>query len=332
MKLNKIKLGYFCSICFFSNGLYANETLPALGYDSVIEFINEYKFKNKYSKEELVEIFARTKITKSVIKKSNNQPEKKLTWESYQKKVVTNKKIEEGKRFIENNYETLNKAEKIYGVPKEIIASIIGIESFYGKYKGNHKAINAISTMAFEGSKKRQAFFKKELESYLDNSWEYKLNPLEQKSSWAGAFGYPQFISSSIKAYGVDFDKNGKIDLNNSIIDSIGSVANYLKENGWIKDNYISEKVFINTLNNNLNYKELKLNYTVGELEYYGFSFSRNMRKSKKAKIFKLEKNNKVEYHVGYNNFKAITMYNRSNLYAMAVFELANKIKGSEVI
>jgi len=202
----------------------------ALAYDNVVEYINSNKVK--YSRNELIDFFAKTKIKQSIIKSSNNQPEKKLTWGMYKNKVVTRQKIEKGILFVQDNIDSLNKAESKYGVPKEIIASIIGIESFYGKYKGNNNAIDAISTMAFQGSKRRQSFFTKELTSFFNNCYDNELNPMEQKSSWAGAFGYPQFISSSIRAYGIDFNDDGIIDLNNSVDDSIGSVANYLNKSG----------------------------------------------------------------------------------------------------
>lgn len=327
------KVPILISIALLSNNVYSEDNkkyVSALAYDDAVLFIDKYSKKEFYSRDELIEFFARTKIKKSVIKKSKNQPEQKLTWEIYKKRVVTKTKIESGKSFIANNYETLLKAENDYGVPKEIIASIIGIESFYGKYKGNHNAIDAISTMAFEGGERRRNFFTKELEAFFDNNFENKTNPMIQKSSWAGAFGYPQFISSSIRSYGVDYNNDGRIDLVNSIEDSIGSVANYLNKNGWIKNNYIAEKVSYK--GEDLKTSGLSLSYTVSELENYGVLFNRKMRDSKKSKIFTLNYNNQNHHYVGYENFKAITMYNRSNLYAMAVFTLSNEIKGSETI
>lgn len=315
------------SFIFASTNSFASE-MSALGYESVGEFISKYEKKGHYNHDQLIEIFARTKIKKSVVSQSKNQPEVKLTWKIYKNKVVTKKKIEKGKYFIQENREVLEKAELKYGVPKEIITSIIGIESFYGQYKGEHKAIDAISTLSFEGSKRRRNYFIKELEHFLDYCHENNIYPLEAKSSWAGAFGYPQFMPSSIKAYAIDFNDDGKIDLVNSLDDAIGSVANYLNKNGWIKDNYIAEKVQPN--NEQVSLSPFKLNYIVSDLTNKGFQFKRIMRHDKKLKLFKLV-NMKDEYWVGYNNFHTITTYNRSNLYAMAVFELANEIKGEEV-
>lgn len=321
------------TMLLLSNSVSANDDnyKAALGYDTVVDFINEYSQKDMYSRDELINMFAKTSIKKSVLKQSNNQPEKKLTWESYRNKVVSQKKIDFGIQFLNDNILKLQKAENEFGVPKEIITAIIGIESFYGKYKGDNKALDAISTMAFEGSERRRKFFKKELEAFLDNSYYSNLNPLDEHSSWAGAFGYPQFISSSIKAYGIDYDDDKIIDLNNSVDDSIGSVANYLNKNGWIKNNYIAEEVSVKNPDT-LDMKGLSLKYTISELSKKGVEINRSMRKTKNAKIFSLNDSNKDLFFIGYDNFKAITMYNRSNLYAMAVFTLANKIKGSEVI
>lgn len=310
---------------------YAEQYTSALAYEEVDSFIDKYSQKGKYSREELVEFFARTKIKSTIIKETKTQPEVKLTWGSYQKKVVSEAKINKGIEFLEKNKETLLRAEKEYGVPAEIITSIIGIETFYGKYKGSHKAIDAISTMAFEGSNRRQKFFTSELENYFDYCYENKINPLNPKSSWAGAFGYPQFIPSSINHYAVDFDNDGKIDIVNSLEDAIGSVGNYLKENGWIKDNYIAEEVYNVKSEKFKDFGKFKLTYQVKDLQDKGVIFNRGMRKTKELKIFKVEKENKVHYMVGYNNFHTITRYNRSNLYALAVFDLANKIKKEEV-
>lgn len=327
--MKKLLLG--CLITCIFAPVHAATYQSSLAYDDVVEFINDYSKKEKYSKEELVEFFARTKIKASVVKQNNNQPEVKLNWETYQKRVVTDAKIESGKAFLIDNHNALKKAEDRYGVPAEVIASIIGIESFYGKYKGNFKAIEAISTMAFEGSERRRSFFKKELEEYLDYCFKNNIDPLIPKSSWAGAFGYPQFIPSSINHYAIDFNSDGKVDLINSIEDSIGSVGNYMNENGWITDNYIAEEVFNVQKNDYEKFNSFSLSYSVKELEENGVTFNRSMRKDKKLKIFSVSKNNSEHYMVGYNNFQTITRYNRSNLYALAVFDLASKIKGSEV-
>ena len=329
MKINKITKTIFLSLLLSPISVNAEE-VSALAYDEVALFIKDYTKENKYSKEDLVEFFARTKIKKSIVKQSKNQPEVKLNWESYQNKVVTKAKVEGGIEFILDNMESLKRAENKYGVPKEIITSIIGIESFYGKYKGNNKALNAISTMAFEGSERRQTFFKKELNAYFDYCFDNNLDPLSLNSSWAGAFGYPQFIPSSIQAYAIDFNNDGKVDLINNVEDAIGSVANYLKKNGWKENHYIAEEVY-NVNSNDFKMNTFKLNYTIQDLKDKDVKIERNMRNSKKLKLFTLETNDNTKYLVGYNNFLTITKYNRSNLYSMAVWDLANKIKGEEV-
>lgn len=309
-----------------------SEDISALSYDDVTVFISDYSKEGKYSKAELIELFARTKIKKSIVKSSNNQPEVKLTWEKYKNKVVSKAKIDSGKVFLIDNIETLTKAENDYGVPKEIIVSIIGIESYYGKYKGNNKAINAISTMAFEGSDRRKKFFTGELKEFFNYCHNNDLDPLSLKSSWAGAFGYPQFIPSSINSYAVDFDNDGIIDLINNKKDAIGSVANYLNKKGWKKEGYIAEKASYITPSYYSNINGFKLNYTIESLKDKGGNVKRNMRQSKKLKLMEFKTEKGHEYWVGYNNFHTLTKYNRSNLYAMAIFDLANKIKGEEVL
>lgn len=282
--------------------------------EKVINFIESFSKEGFYTKDELFDIFSKTKIEhKKISKKQSNQGEKKLTWETYKDRVVTPFRITTGKLFLNANLEVLQRAEDTFNVDKEVIVSILGVETNYGYNKGNFRAIDALSTLSFEYYP-RSKFFNNELRSFLKLSKKNNMSPFETKSSWAGAIGYAQFIPSSIIAYGVDFDNDGKIDLVNSLPDAIGSVANYLNKHGFIKgDNYFDIVSIKHPVSNGLKLENTCKTIKLENKEYCNSKF----------KIFKLDGNN----YVASNNFYSITMYNRSNLYAAAVLEIAKSLK-----
>jgi membrane-bound lytic murein transglycosylase B len=252
---------------------------------------------------------------KKITKSQNNQAEKKMTWETYKNKIVTMLRINGGRMFLYDNKNVLEQVEKEYGVDKEVIVAILGVETNYGLSKGRYRAIDALSTLSFEYYP-RNNFFKNELKSYLRYTYKNNLSPFDIKSSWAGAIGYSQFIPSSILAYGVDYDNDGKVDLINSSADAIASVANYLKNHGFKSNKYYFDKVAVN---HELAIPGLKLTQTC---ESIGVKLDVAYC-NEKFKLFKLDDS----VYIGSNNFYSITMYNRSNLYAAAVLEIATSLK-----
>lgn len=301
------------SISSSANNSKKNE-LVALNLPTVKNFINEFKNENIYTEKELENIFSKTIIKKKkIVSAQKNQAENKLTWKGYKNLVVTNTRIQGGKLFILTNKNILEKAESIYNVDKEIITAILGVETNYGFKKGDYRAIDALSTLSFEYYP-RGTFFKGELKEFLKYTKKNKLDPFSIKSSWAGAIGYPQFIPSSINNYAIDFDNDGKIDLVNSVADAIGSIGNYLNKNGFKKESYYYDKLNIKetTVSNGL--KLDKNCSTIKVADKYC---------KDKFKIFKLDN----DYYIGGRTFYAITKYNRSNLYASAVLEIAKSLK-----
>lgn len=291
-----------------------NENL-AIKNELVINFINEFAKEKIYTKKELNKIFSNTVIRKKkIIKAQNNQAEKTLTWKNYKNIVVTKTRINAGKVFLYKYSNLLDKVEKEFKVDKEVITAILGVETNYGFKKGDYKAIDSLTTLSFEYYP-RGKFFKNELKEFLKYSKKNNINPLSVKSSWAGAIGYPQFIPSSINSYGIDYDKDGKIDLVNSVEDSVASVANYLRKNGFVFNKFYYDKINIKT---NIKISTgLKLDKDCSIIKL------NNKYCNDKFKIFKLDD----ETYIGSKNFYSITMYNRSNLYAAAVLEIAKSLK-----
>lgn len=277
------------------------------------------------SKQSLEQAISRAvyqqKIIDAITKPSESKP-----WWQYRKIFITTTRIDNGVRFYVANEKTLQKAEKIYGVPAEIICAIIGVETFYGKNMGNWKALDALYTLGFHYPK-REAYFSKEFANLVrlcqDEQWELT----SVKGSYAGAMGMGQFMPSSYLDYAVDFDDDGKKNLFTSSEDAIGSVANYFKRHGWQS----GRGVFYPAHLNNANAERLlakKWDLSVDELYDSGVSTKVTLSSDQKVRFFSWPlEDGSTGYGVGLNNFNVIMRYNTSPLYARAVYELSEFIR-----
>ena len=198
------------------------------------QIINELVEVHGFDKQYVETVLKDAKKQQKIIDSISKPAEFTWTWERYKKLFIEEKRIRNGKKFIKNNLNTLQRAEKEFGVPKEIITSILGIETRYGKILGNYRVIDSLTTLGFDYPR-RSEFFSDELIKFFLLTRENNLDIFSVKGSYAGAMGYGQFISSSYRAYAIDFDGDDSIDLFNSVDDAIGSIANYLKVHGWKK-------------------------------------------------------------------------------------------------
>ena len=200
--------------------------------DEVIStLVKEHGFERDY----VIEILKNAKKQQSIIDRISKPAEFTITWDAYSNIFIEEKRIENGKKFIQENLVTLEKAEKEFGVPKEIITAILGIETRYGKIQGNDRVLDSLSTLGFDYPR-RADFFRSELIKFFILTRENNLDIYSVKGSYAGAMGYGQFISSSYLAYAIDYDGDSYIDLFGSKKDAIGSIANYLSIHGWNAD------------------------------------------------------------------------------------------------
>ena len=264
------------------------------------ELIETYNFDEEYVNQ----VFKNASKQQKIIDSISTPAEFTWTWDRYKKLFIEDKRIKNGKKFIQDNLNSLERAEEEFGVPKEIIVSILGIETRYGKIMGNYRVIDSLMTLGFDYPR-RADFFKDELIKFFLLTRENDLNIYEIKGSYAGAMGYGQFISSSYRAYAVDFDEDNSIDLFNSVDDAIGSIANYLKVHGWKKNGTIVYKSKPNNVRN-----IYKPHNSLSK--FIPLSFNEN---------------GKDVYFIGDDNFVAITKYNRSHFYAMAVYYLSEEFK-----
>jgi membrane-bound lytic murein transglycosylase B len=264
------------------------------------ELVNDHGFDKNFVKAVLSNAEKKQKIIDSISKPA----EFTWTWDRYKKLFIEEKRIKNGKLFINKNLKTLEQAEKDFGVPKEVITAIIGVETRYGKIQGSYRVIDSLLTLGFDYPR-RSKFFRKELINFFLLTRENELDILDIKGSYAGAMGYGQFISSSYRAYSIDYDGDGNADLFNSVDDAIGSVANYLYIHGWKREGKIVYESFPNNVR-----KVFKPSQ--GLSKFIPLSFNED---------------GKDLNFIGDDNFIAITKYNISHFYAMAVYYLSEELK-----
>jgi membrane-bound lytic murein transglycosylase B len=266
---------------------------------------------------------------RQVIIDAMDRPYEAKPWRDYRALFVTPERIAGGVAFRHDNAELLARAETDYGVAPQIIVAIIGVETNYGGNMGKHRVIDALTTLGF-AYPRRADFFRRELEAFLLLSREEQLDPLRAVGSYAGAMGKPQFISSSYRNNAVDFDGDGRRDLWGSNADVIGSVANYFRQHGWRSGEPVTFAVKLRSgVPDGIALVEktpAPPETTVGALRAAGVEWDEPPSDDVPASLIRLDGVDD-EYWVGLNNFYAITRYNRSNLYAMAVYQLSEAIR-----
>ena len=290
----------------------------------VKQFIDQMVVKHGFDEALLKYWMAGVKQQKTALE-AIARPAEAKPWKEYRPIFITSKRISKGVKFWKEHAKTLSKAEKQYGVPAEIIVAIIGVETFYGKRAGSYPVLDALATLGFDYPP-RGKFFRKELEQFLLMTREEKVDPRKLKGSYAGAMGMPQFISSSFRAYAVDFDGDGQRDLWNSTADAIGSVANYFSRHGWTPGKPVITRASVNKDAEKLGSKKMKPQKTVGVYKQMGVTPLKSFGDNEMATLLKLDGNNGYEYWLGLNNFYVITRYNHSPLYAMAVYQLSQAV------
>jgi membrane-bound lytic murein transglycosylase B len=251
------------------------------------------------------------------------QPYEAKPWYQYKPLFVTSARINAGVAFWDTHSALLAKAQQQYGVPASIIVAILGVESFYGRQKGGYPVLDALVTLSFDYPP-RAAFFQAELEQYLLMCREHGFDPPSLMGSYAGAMGAPQFMPDSYRQYAVTFDGQGSPDIWNNWADIIGSVANYFHSHGWQPDALVAVPA---ALPATLAKIPATLTPTsVGDLRSGGVVVSQGLADDTSALLVPLQLADGTEYWLGLHNFRVILQYNRSPLYAMAVYDLATRI------
>lgn len=258
-------------------------------------------------------------------------------WAAYRARFIEPIRIKAGVKFWQANRDVLERAEREIGVPANIIVGIIGVETIYGQNTGTFRVMDALSTLAFDfptahpRAKERSAYFLSELEAYLALTQRTGTDPMALRGSYAGALGMPQFMPSSWSKYAVDFDKDGRADLFNSSADVIGSVANYFKNFRWkpgMPTHYTLQFDPASLDMQSLLAPDILPTFSAAEMAAKGVVLDEAGREHQGAlALVELQNgSNAPSYVAGTDNFYAITRYNWSSYYAMAVIELGQEV------
>jgi membrane-bound lytic murein transglycosylase B len=256
-------------------------------------------------------------------------------WAAYRDRFVEQQRIAAGARFWQEHADWLQRAEQRYGVPAEIIVGIVGVETFYGRVTGNFRVLDVLATLAFDfpkGRSDRSPFFRAELEEFLVLSRREGLDPTLAKGSFAGAMGLPQFMPGSVNRFAVDFDGDGRIDLNGSAADVVGSVANYLAMHGWqrgMAPTFTVAPPVDTSARATLLLPDILPSFSAEQMLALGAELDDAGRAHDgPLALVELQNGNAAPSFVaGTRNFYAITRYNQSSYYAMAVISLGEAVR-----
>lgn len=309
----------------FSSDAFADSA--PLKPEALQKFADEMVAKHNFNAVELAGLLGQARVQQKILD-AIRKPAEAKPWHQYREIFVTPTRIRDGNQFWADHQPWLSKAEEQYGVPAEMIVGIIGVETRYGQHQGTFRVLDALTTLAFNYPE-RGAFFRSELEQFLLLVREQGLDPLTLTGSYAGAIGKPQFIPSSYRNFAVDFDGDGKKDLVNSTADAIGSVANYFNSHQWRAGQpVISGASIEGEAYRSLLEKGLKQQTQLAHFSSYGVTIAANeLPAMDLGVLIELEATGGREYWVGLPNFYVITRYNRSALYAMAVYQLAQEVR-----
>ncbi len=259
-------------------------------------------------------------------------------WAAYRARFIEPERVRAGVAFWAAQQRWLDAAEARYGVPAQVVVAIIGVETFYGRITGNHRVLDALATLSLDfpkGRKDRSAFFQDELGQFLALAQREQLQPTAVKGSFAGAIGLGQFMPGSINRFAVDFDADGRIDMasgaEKSAADVIGSVAHYLAEHGWQRGlpTHFAVKPPVDTRERALLLApDILPSFSAAQLSEHGAVLdAAGAAHTGPLALVELQNGDAAPSHVaGTQNFYAVTRYNWSSYYALAVIELGQAV------
>ena len=307
------------------------------GRPEVRAFIDEMATDYGYDRAALARVFAAARYRPRIVEAMERPLLAPPKWYDYAPPLLSTARVDGGVAYWNAHATELARAEERFGVPPEIIVAIIGVESFYGRNAGNHRALDALATLAFDYPR-RSAFFRGELKEFLLLVREQRVEPTAPMGSFAGALGVPQFMPGSYREFAVDFDGDGRIDLWTSPADIVGSVASYLARHDWQRGQPVLLPAAI--AEDSLVAVQRRLDRGISErrsadawaVDGVAASGAPPDLAPDPVALLMLEERDadgveSASYWIACQNFHVLTRYNQSRLYATAVYELATAIR-----
>jgi membrane-bound lytic murein transglycosylase B len=320
-------------------GLTAKSAI-ASGYASRADvrlLVDELAKEQGFDRKQLLRWFAAAQFQPKIVAAMQRPIVEPPKWFEYAPQFLSPERIEGGVAYFRAHQADLERAERRFGVPAEIIVAIIGVETFYGRNLGSYRVFDALTTLAFDYPR-RAPFFRAELEDFLRLTRDQGISPLMPKGSFAGAMGVPQFMPGSYLRYAVDFDGDGKVDLWTSSADVIGSIANYLARHDWQPGGPVLLPATIDGDARDAMLRKLdggmseRRSLFAWEDDGVAADALASELPIDPVGLLMLEEQpvngeDRASYWIACPNFYAITRYNRSRLYASAIFTLAQAVK-----
>jgi len=324
---------------------FEEEIIPQRYADNadVNAFIDDMVARYDFDAAALHTLFAGVSYSATAVKLVTPAPTPFVkNWHVYQARFLDPVRINAGVKFWRENRATLQRAYEQFGVPPEIVVGIIGVETIYGRYMGNFRVLDALTTLAFDypntpNRAGREMTFRKNLVDYLVWTRDAQIDPTTVLGSYTGAIGIPQFLPSSIVKYAIDYEGNKRIDLRTSKADAIGSVANYLKENGWESGRPVVWQIAHDAGSIGVAQAaadgQPQPHWPLAQLLRAGMLLDQpglDLTSEASTPITVIDlptPGQPTEYMLGLQNFYALTRYNRSFFYALAVYELGQRVK-----
>jgi membrane-bound lytic murein transglycosylase B len=316
---------------------YGGEAINFAEWQAVRDFTDDIVARDGFDRARIDDVIQHARFIDSAVQLVKPAPPgKPKNWRAYSDRFIEPIRINAGVRFWQENADTLARAEATFGVPAEIIVGILGVETIYGRDTGRFRIVDVLATLAFAypeapNRAERMAFFRSELENTLLLARKENIDPFSLLGSFAGAVGMPQFMPGNILKFGVDFDGDGVVDLRGSAPDAIGSVANFLVQHGWDRNN-TGPAVFPADVAPSQAWQPLlgglEARYRPQELGSAGVVTRTALPEGRLYGLVDLQNGAEpTEYWVANANFFAITKYNRSYFYAMSVVELGRAVR-----
>jgi len=329
-------------LCLFAAGTAfaapAIEADPLAGFvqqDAVRTFVNLMVQRHGFEAEALERLLAKAQRSDAAIRLSAPTPPGMTpSWNAYRSRFIEPIRLGHGLEFWRENATALTRAERQFGVPAEVIAAIIGVETIYGRNTGNFRIIDVLLTLAFVDGR-RPELYRDELEAFLLWTRESGVDPLEPRGSYAGAIGLPQFMPSSIRRWAVDFDGSGRLDLRASTVDAIGSVANFLAGHGWQTGAGATWEARLspNADLEGLAKEGIEPKFTSAQLVAQGVTSPESIPPETLLALVEFQNGDAPSmFRLAGKNFWVVTRYNRSRYYAMAVLEFATALRQAREI